>query len=724
IEVDFYTPTIVRVLKHPSTISELSKPNLSVTAEKQEVEFQLTTADDKIYMQSEELIVQINQIDGEIIFKDLANNVIVQEKPYGTTFAKIEGEEQNYQVVQNFLLDADETIYGLGQQQHGRMNQRDQTLPLVNKNTAICIPIIQSSRGYTIYWDQYSRAEISDSEQGLSMTSIGESADYYFMYGGSMKQGISKVRELTGQVPMFPLWTFGFFQSRERYKNQYEPVEVVKRFRELEIPIDCVIQDWQYWGEKSKWNSMDFDPTNYPEPQRMVDDIHKLNAKIMIVAWPGFGVLTPQYNEFIEKGMLLDFETYPGSGTRPYDPFNPEARDIYWSYLKKGLLSKGFDGWWLDSTEPDNSDRIENINKPTYLGPYKNVHNAFALSTVGGIYQNHRAENLDKRIFILTRSAFAGQQRYGANIWSGDVGSDFETLGRQIPAGLNVSMCGIPYWNTDIGGFYAYKYQYIGATKNPEFQQLYVRWLQFATFTPMMRSHGTAVLREIYEFGQRGDWAFDVQEKFINLRYSLLPYNYSTAWGVTNRGETFMKPLAVDFAEDQNVYDIGNQYMYGDAFLVAPVTEKDQVSKEVYLPKGALWYNFWDNTKYQGGESVKCAAPIDILPLFVKGGTILPWGPKVQYSTEKSWKSLDFKIYPGSDGRFILYEDENDSYNYENGEYSEIEFVWSDRDRTLTILDRRGSFKGIALDRKFNIQLIGGGLKSVKYSGKQISIRL
>lgn len=715
VSVRFYTPQIVRVTKTPVGVVD-AKLDWVIRKEAESMDFDCKASADKILLASHEIQISCDARTGAVEFLSSGGERLVAEKPYGTTFSALRDKDENYSVMQSFELDPQEAVYGLGQQQTGLLNQRNQTLELTNRNTRVCIPIIQSTKGYGIYWDQYSKSRFRDGEQGMSMESVGRSADYYFIYGGNMKNTLALYRELTGDAPMFPLWAYGFFQSRERYKTQEEPVEVIETYRKLGVPVDCIIQDWQYWGENPNWNAMQFVEDRYPDPQAMVDKIHGLNARMMVVIWPGFGVSTRQYADFKQRGWLLGFDTYPGKGTRPYDCYNPEARDLYWSYVRDGLLKYGFDGWWMDSTEPDNSDNPAYEDLPTHCGAYKTVFNAYPLNTVKGVYEHQRAEDGAKRIFILTRSAFAGQQCYGANVWSGDVGSDFPTLERQIPAGVNLSMSGIPYWNTDIGGFW-------GNRNNPDFPEIYTRWMQFATFTPMMRSHGTGVEREIYTFGKRGDWAFDVQEKFIKLRYTLLPYNYSTAWGVTHRGETFMKPLAMDFPEDRKVYDLSSEYMYGDAFLVAPVMAKGQEQKEVYLPEGTVWYDYWKNTPYTGGQTICCATPIESMPLFVRGGSILPLGPDVQYAEEKSWERLDINVYPGADGRFILYEDENDTYNYEKGMYSEIEFVWDEARRILTVKDRRGGFEGMIAKRKFTIHLIGGQSKTINYSGREIRVK-
>ena len=419
--------------------------------------------------------------------------------------------------------------------------------------------------------------------------------------------------------------------------------------------------------------------------------------------------------------MLINFDTWPpNSGTRPYDVYNPAAREIYWNYLNKGVFSLGIDAWWLDSSEPDHINTKESdFDQPTYLGSYRSVQNAFPLMHIGGVYTHQRKATSAKRVVILTRSAFAGQQRYASCNWSGDVLSDWKVFREQIPAGLNLSLTGIPYWNTDIGGFFAGKFAKDGGVNNPEFRELYTRWLQFAVFTPFMRSHGTDIPREIYQFGGPGEPVFDILKKFIELRYSLLPYIYSTAWGVTHRSGSFMRALFMDFPADTAVYSLDNEYLFGRGLLVSPVTERAAREQRVYLPAGADWIDFWTGEHLAGGHWTKKATPPDILPLYVRAGSILPWGPEVQYAAEKKWDDLEVRIYPGADGSFTLYEDENDSYNYEKGAYTEIGFHWNEASHTLTIGNRKGHFPGMAGQRRFRIVIEGRGIsKVVPYNGQ------
>ena len=655
------------------------------------------------------------------------------------------------------------------------MIQRNMTKNLIQGNVEDVSPFFQSTKGYGVFWDNYSPTLFTDNEVETSFRSeVGDCVDYYFMYGKDADGVIAQVRSLTGQAPMFPLWTYGYWQSKERYKSQEEVVDVVRKYRELGIPLDGIIQDWQYWGHNYLWNAMDFQNPTFNNPQKMMEDVHAMNAHMAISIWSSFGPMTKPYRELDKKGMLFNFTTWPQSGleswppnmeypsgVRVYDAYNPEARDIYWKYLNDGIFKLGMDAWWMDSTEPDHLDwKPEDMDTKTYLGSFRKVRNAYPLMTVGGVYDHQRAVTSDKRVFILTRSGFLGQQRYGANVWSGDVASTWESFRNQIPAGLNFSLCGMPHWNSDIGGFFAGHYNKSwnddSASKNPLYQELYVRWLQFGTFNPMMRSHGTDVYREIYKFGKKGEPVYDAIEKMIGLRYSLLPYIYSTSWEVSNRQSSFMRALMMDFVDDRKVWDINDEYMFGKSILVAPITHAQytpeavvKVSEEegwnrdgakktktdvavdfmetkstnIYLPAGTLWYDFWTNEKHEGGKEITKETTLDVIPLYVKAGSIIPVGPQVQYATEKPWDHLELKVYAGANGYFILYEDEFDNYNYEKGAYTEIPISWNNASRKLTIGARKGAYEGMLKNRKFTVTLQDGTQKSVDYNGKAVSVK-
>ncbi len=780
INIEFLNPSTVRVVKAPSGHT-YTKESLSVIAQPQPIQYTETEKSGRIHLKSRDIEVEVNKSSGALAFLTTEGEPLLREKDSGPRFTEFnDAGSKTFSPYQPFVLDAGEAIYGLGQLQNGKMVQRNQTKRLLQGNVENVVPFFQSVKGYGLFWDNYSPTTFKDDPQETSFQSeVGDCIDYYFMYGKNADGVIAQMRGLTGDAPMFPLWTYGFWQSKERYKSQEETVGVVKKYRELGVPLDGIIQDWQYWGHNYLWNAMDFQNPLFGNPQKMVDDIHAMNAHLIISIWSSFGPATKPYRELDKNGMLFNFTTWPQSGletwppnmeypsgVRVYDAYHPKARDIYWKYLSEGLFTYEIDGWWMDSTEPNHLDwKPEDFDTPTYLGSFRKVRNAYPLLTVGGVYDHQRATTSDKRVSILTRSGFAGQQRYGANVWSGDVGSSWESFRNQIPAGLNFSLCGIPHWNSDIGGFFAGAYNKSWndgtASKNPLYQELYVRWLQFGAFNPMMRSHGTDLSREIYQFGKKGEPVYDAIEKTIRLRYSLLPYIYSTSWEVTNHRSSFMRALVMDFPGDKNALDINNEFMFGKAILVAPVIQAQYTpekivevneedgwnrvgsddksgsstvdftrtsSMQVYLPGGTTWYDFWDHTRYEGGQHITQETTIDKIPLYIRAGSILPTGPDVQYATQKSWDHLDINVYPGADGTFTLYEDEFDNYNYEQGAYTEIPLSWNNSSQTLNIGKRTGSYPGMLQQRTFTIRLIGpehsGPVKEVTYTGKPVSVQL
>jgi alpha-D-xyloside xylohydrolase len=765
LEIQFFTPDIVRIEKWPGFATP-AKESLSVIKTPEKTLFTITKKEHELLLKTKDLMVSIEGSAGKVSFQTIAGTNLLTEKGSGTVFNPFnDAGTPTYSVAQSFVLDKDEAIYGLGQQQHGKMIQRNLKLNMIQGNTDDYVPLFQSVKGYGVFWDNYSPTVFEDKPESTTFKSeVGSCEDYYFIYGANADGVIAGMRDLTGQAPMFPLWTFGYWQSKERYKSQNELVDVVTKYRELGVPLDGIIQDWQYWGNNYLWNAMDFLNPEYPNPQKMVNEVHRLNAHMIISIWSSFGPKTKPYHELDEKGMLFNIKTWPESGSelwpprldypsgvRVYDAYNPEAREIYWKYLNKGIFVLGVDGWWMDSTEPDHlSAKPSDFDTKTYLGSWRKVRNAYPLMTVGGVSMHQRNTSSAKRVFILTRSAFAGQQRYGANTWSGDLTSTWTALKNQISAGLNFSLTGIPYWNSDIGGFFLTRFH--KKLDDPEYRELYARWIQFGAFCPMMRSHGTDAPREIYQFGKKGDRVYDAIEKYIDLRYRLLPYIYTTSWDVTAKQSSMMRALMMDFPHDKNALDINDQYMFGKSILVAPVTEdmytkpasdnKDSLTEDfsavktrkTYLPAGTDWYDFWTGEILKGGQYTDKKTPLDIIPLYIKAGSIIPWGPAVQYASEKKWDSLELRVYPGQDGDFVLYEDEGDNYNYEKGKYSEIPFHWNDKKHELTIGNRHGNYDGMLSSRNLRVVLVntekGIGMeaatkvdRTLDYSGKQLAVK-
>ena len=772
VEVTFYSPSIVRIYKASDQNND-PKQSLSVTMQPQQVK--VTRTQEKLdknvvidVYKTDKLVV--NVLGGTVSFKDTKGNVLLMENA-----SSIDQPTQDKPlfpdaaVRQTFKTDADEPIYGVGILQEGRMDMRGTNRRMIQGNTDDYCNIIQSIKGYGLFWDNYSPTTFVANESGFQFISDnGGCIDYYFIYGGDADGVIAGIRQLTGTVPMLPLWSYGFMQSRERYKTSRELTEVLDRYRATGVPIDCMIQDWQYWGDNYLWNAMEFNNPDFSNPERWIKHIHDQNAKLMISIWSSFGPMTKPFRELQPKGMLLEFQTWPQSGlsewpprmdypsgVRPYDPFNKEARDIYWNHLTR-LYDLNIDGWWMDSTEPDHLDfKEEDLDQPTAMGPFRRVRNAFPLMAVGGVYDNQRSmkDGSDKRVLILTRSVFAGQQRYGSNTWSGDVQSNWNSLRNQVPAGLNFALTGNPNFNSDLGGFFANSYnersQDGSATQNPLYQELYVRWMQYGVFCPMMRSHGTEVPRELYYYGEAGEPVYDALLGAVKMRYSLLPYIYSLAHDVNANNGTYQRALMMDFKADRNVWNIGNEFMFGRSLLVAPVLEakytperamsksRAQIgdvdftapkSTKVYLPAGTNWYDYETLKMYEGGKEIEREVNISSIPLFVKAGSILPIGPDVQYSTEKPWDDLEILVYAGADGKFTLYEDEFDNYNYEKGAYSTIDFTYNNKSRQFTVEARKGEFDGMIKERTFRVVLIKNGnrydAKTIKYNGKRVKISL
>jgi alpha-D-xyloside xylohydrolase len=579
---------------------------------------------------------------------------------------------------------------------------------------------------------------------------VADQIDYYFVYGENPDSIIQGYREITGKAPLMPKWALGLWQCRERYQSQQELINVVKEFRKLQIPLDNIVQDWFYWSE-DQWGSHDFDLSRYPDAKGMVRELHEnLHTHIMISVWPKFYVGTEHYREFKDKGWLYMRNVEkgqrdwvgPGYVSTFYDPYSEGARELFWQQINEKLFSKGFDAWWLDATEPDiqsNLSQTETIlrNGPTALGTTARYLNTYSLMNAKGIYEHQRQTQPDQRVFILTRSAYAGQQRYAAATWSGDIATRWYDLKIQIPAGLNFCLSGIPYWTTDIGGF-AVEPRFERKVKPEdleEWRELNVRWFQFGAFCPLFRVHGQYPYREMFNIAPPENPAYQAMLVCDKLRYRLMPYIYSLAGMVTHQDYTIMRALIMDFGQDQQVLNIADQFMFGPSLLINPVYEYQARSRQVYLPAGAGWYELKTGCFQQGGQTIKADAPLTNIPIFVKAGSIIPIGPKIQFNDDKNADPIRLLIYTGGDGSFRLYEDENINYNYEKGFYSEIPFSYNEKDGTLTIGERKGAFPGMLKERTFEIVKItpvkpcGFDLTAkpdqiVKYDGNELLIKL
>jgi alpha-D-xyloside xylohydrolase len=529
----------------------------------------------------------------------------------------------------------------------------------------------------------------------------GSAIDYYFFYGPEPARVIAEYRNLTGAAPLLPRWAYGFWQCRERYASQQEILDIAAEFRKRKIPVDVLVQDWQYWG-KYGWNAMRFDERQYPDPAAMMSELHKQNLHLVISVWAKFGAETAINREMQASHLVL---TSAASTAEPgetqeteswADLFNPKAQNAFWSDIDRNLFSLGLDGWWLDASEPEGDPLKKDV---TFLGPGVGVRNAFPLFETSAVYEGQRAATEDKRVVILSRSAYAGQQRNGSISWSGDITGDWESFRRQIPAGLNFGMSGFPYWTTDVGGFFRPADQYT----SPEYRELLVRWFQFGAFCPIFRIHGFHSETEMWKYGSEVE---DILQQYDRLRYRLLPYIYSSAWGVTDRGQILMKALPFVYPEDARRRQISDQFLFGDSLLVNPVTEPHVAKRSVLLPAADGWVDFWTGRSYRGGQTIVAEAPLNRIPILVKKGSIVPLGPVVQSASEQQ-DPLEIRIYPGRDASFEMYEDSGDGYAYEHGAKSIVPLHWDDHQRVLSIGDRSGSFPEMLRKRTMRIVLVG-----------------
>ncbi|NDV66963.1 TIM-barrel domain-containing protein [Bacteroides sp. 224] len=744
--IEFMSEGCVRILSYPKG-DTLVTQRLVVDASKPTFKDYTSEETGQTFVfRTHELSVTFNKKEAAFTFQEVSTGkVLLKEKgnQKARNFKRSEaGGEPCLEVTQWFIPTPDEAIYGLGQYQNGIMNYRGKSALLLQANMDIVNPFLISTHGYGILWDNYSSTKFEDTEEGYSFTSeVGDASDYYFIYGKNMDEVVAGYRNLTGDVPMFGKWVYGFWQSKERYKSFDELKAVVKEYRKREIPLDNIVQDWEYWGDKPLWNSLAFHPTNFSNPRQVIDELHQqYNVHFMLSVWPGFGPKTAVYQSLDSIGALFDEPTW--AGYKVFDAYNPTARNIFWQYLKKGLYDMGVDAWWMDATEPSFREGFTQLKQEektksagkTYLGSFHRYLNTYSLEMMKDFYQRLRTESNQKRAFILTRSAFASQQRYGTAVWSGDVSASWENMHKQLAAGLNLSMSGIPYWTSDTGGFFVTERdaKYPDGLKSKEYKELYARWFQFGAFTPIFRAHGTNVPREVWQFGEKGTPFYDNQVKYIRLRYRLLPYIYSMSYQVTAHNYTMLRGLAMDFTADPETFTIDNAYMFGSSLLVRPVffPQSEEKNISTYLPKheGNYWYDFWTGQAYNGGGKQVQTNILDVLPLYVKAGSILPLANVKQYAMEYPDQELELRIYSGTDASFLWYEDEGDSYRYEEGVCSKVAMQWQEAERTLTIGQRDGNYPGMPKQVKMTVKLyLPEGTVPVQkeciYTGEEIKIK-
>ncbi len=832
-KIEIIEESIIHVKKSLKGQPELTMPNYVTVLEPQNVKWDYKESKDKITISTNKIKVDI-YADGHIKYLDNEDKYILGESNENT-FIKPESKEHS--VSQSFTT-TDEALYGLGQFQSGIMNWKNVPIRLQQYNQEIAIPFLVSTKGYGLYWHNYSLTDFNQPENEIAFalsaniqendvntkpktsdekenvaayisaesaeknirettfipqktgeytflalsdnngrmrgeitvsingddiinystiwmprrysgkkyleagkeykvvfkntgakiagkifynepdynktvfsSTVGNAIDYYFVYGTSPVNVIENYQELTGKAPMFAKSAYGFWQCRERYHNQEELLENAREMREREIPVDNIVQDWFYWPKGTK--GPEWDRAKYPDPDAMVKELNQLNLKLMVSVWP----------EVKNKPLEKKYGLKKIESSNYIDIYDKEVSKQFYRVLSDSMFHKGVSSIWLDGTEPEG---VNNTDVNTAVGPYKEVQNPYSLEVTRAVYEGRRQEFPNERVFNLTRSAYAGQQRYGAASWSGDVEASWEQLAEQIPAGLNFTMAGVPYWTHDIGGFFrdskSINPQFDNQYTNPEYIELLTRWFQFGTFSPIFRIHGYVSETEIWRYGQEFE---DTARKFIDLRYQLMPYIYSEAWKVTNDSHLLMSPLVYYYPEDKNTWSIKDQLFFGESIMVSFITEYKKRDKEVYLPEGD-WFNFWTNEKVEGGRKILVDTPLNSTPIFIKAGSIIPTGPKIQYTTQKTNEPLLLKIYPGKDATYILYLDDNESYDYENGEFSEIKIIYSEVTQEVTLTKLSGDFINYEKEpMHFSVELIGKDeIQNIRFKGSEITIKL
>lgn len=786
-----YTTSIVRVRYFRASSPPAQESLMIVAQPRPGVVYEMHETPDTLIFSTVALEIQIQKESAAFVYYDRQGQVLTREPEQGgktlipvsvfrplfdetTVRADVQSadgarvkvigvdqviDRQAYHTRLEFVWSEGEALYGLGSHEEGFFNLRGTHQDLYQENLKAVVPMLVSTHGYGILLDCYSLMTFHDDEQGSFLWSdIHDELDFYFLYGPEFDQIIHGFRFLTGRVPLLPQWIFGYLQSKERYHSQEELLAVAREYRQRQIPLDGIVLDWHSWTG-DLWGQKSLDPERFPQPEAMMEELHRLQIRLMVSIWPTMHNHGPDQQEMLEQGFLLGDQA-------TYNAFDEQARALYWTQANKGLFSKGVDAWWCDCTEPFEADwtgetkpepeerlRINTEESKTYLDPQ--YINAYSLQHSRGIYEGQRLITRSKRVVNLTRSAYAGQQRYSTITWSGDISATWQTLKKQIAAGLNFCMSGLPYWTADIGAFFVGKKDlwfwdgdFQEGCEDLGYREFYVRFFQYGTFLPLFRSHGTDTPREVWRFGEPGSRFYETLLTFIRLRYQLLPYIYSLAGHVTQADGTMLRALAFDFRQDSRVYNIADQYLFGPALLVNPVTEpmyylpgsqpllSPTETRPVYLPAGCDWYDFWTGRRFAGAQTVQADARLEILPLFVRAGSIVPFGPNIQSTAEaRKNSSLLVRIYQGQDATFRLYEDEGDTYNYENGAFSTIDFYWDDAKKRLLLGKRQGAYAGMPMTRMFFVLLVSesqgtgvensrAGAREVIYHGNSLSVEM
>ncbi len=755
------TPEIVRVVHTlRDTFSDAEKPGVIFRESFSDWTYEET--EDQIRLSTKKLNLIIDRARASIRYYDCGNNLLLAERKFESRIleefdsyrtvvdenTKIERivtpdgikevvkdaakvfDQKLYKTRLHLDWQEDEAIYGLGQQEEGYLNLRGTTQYLHQANLKIAIPLLVSSLGYGILVDTYSPMIFNDTRYGSYLyTEADYEMDHYFIQGGSLDGVIHGYRLLTGKAAMLPKWAFGFMQSQERYETAQEICDIVQEYRNRRIGLDCIVLDWWSW-EGELWGQKTFDRERFPDPAAMMEQLHENHANLMISVWPNMSKDSDNYKEFAEQKLLLQ-------GSSIYDPYREEGRKLYWKQAEEGLFCHGLDAWWCDSSEPFTPEWNHNV-KPEPNTMYQEFYdtcsqyipaqltNSYGLYHARAIYEGQRNSTQEKRVINLTRNGYTGQQRYGAILWSGDIAASWDTLKQQIASGLNFCASGIPYWTLDIGAFFVKKGiqwfwngEYEKGYEDPAYGELFTRWFQYGCFLPIFRSHGTDFRRELWKFeeaGEAGAMFYEALVKANRLRYQLIPYIYSTAARVWKDDATMLRMLAFDYAKDKKARNIDDQYLFGHNLMVCPVTtpmyyEKDKKdaplldqakTRDVYLPEGNGWYDYWTNQYYEGGQTIQADAPIDKIPLYVKEGSILPTTQVMQYVDEIPEAPVLLKVYCGKDAEFELYEDAGNGYGYEEGEYAITNISWLEQEQRLVIDDPCGSFPGM-IQRSYEI---------------------
>jgi alpha-D-xyloside xylohydrolase len=719
--------SVIHVVATPKSAESLRNDHPWILDSKQSclgAQFHFSQSDDMAVLTTRTLKVELSLKRGNLKYSSIGGEGLLRESdaiPRTYEAAQVNGESV-YHVADRFSPDATEGFYGLGQHQSGMFNYRGSTVELGQNNTDVAIPFLVSSKGYAVLWNTASFTYADNRfPLGFTFTSLAaDSVDYYLIYGPEMDEVIHQYRNLTGHSPMLPKWAYGFFQSKDRYVSQEEILGIAHRYREEHIPLDAIVQDWFWWKTEG-------DPifnSNYTDIPGELKTLHDENVHAMLSVWGLFNIESETF-----KKLAADHLDVPNAHV--YDATSPKARDLYWDNLAGKLFAQGWDAFWLDSAEPEEywphmGDAILR-DKQLSIGSGARYTNIFPFMHTSGIQEHWKATTDQKRVFLLTRSAFLGQQRVGATVWSGDVYSTYWGLSHQVAGGLNFALSGEPYWTTDIGGYWQ---PYDRPPNDPVYQELYTRWFQFGVFCPIFRTHGHRANNEM--------WTYDKVEPILlgydKLRYRLMPYIYSLAWKVTDQDYTIQRPLLMDWRTDPRTWNIGDQFMFGPALLVNPVLKQDATHRTVYLPESPAWYDFWSGASLKGGQEVEAEAPLDRIPLFVRAGSIIPLGPEIEYANEKPAGPLELRVFRGADGKFELYQDEGDTYNYEKGAHALIPLRWSESGKTLTIGNREGSYPGMPKDVEINVVFVSAAHgvgepvankpdKTIHYQGREISVQ-